>query len=189
MEIVEKVHKKRKDEKKEYTISEMKGLAEEFLKSVEYSGEGAVPVVEIAKKCGFKVVTGSMKDPKMSGFISVRKKNETEINEDKIIGVNGDDEVGHQRFVIIHELAHYMFDYDMTDKPYIDKYRKNSHKTLKEQMANAFAANVLMPTERFVLEFDENKSMENNISHWASYFGVQEKAARKRVSEVMLNGI
>lgn len=188
MEIVKEIQEKRKAGHI-YTLSEMKSLAERFLESVEYSGEGMVPVVKIAQDCGFKIIRGSMKDKEMSGFVSVNKKNEEEYETDKVIGVNGDDEVGHQRFVIIHELAHYLFDYDMTDNPYFDNYIKNSHKTLNEQIANVFAANILMPTKRFVLEFDENKSMRGNVEHWSEYFGVQEKAARKRVTEVMVNGI
>lgn len=187
-ELVEEIHRNR-IRGYTYTLAEMKLLAERFLKSVHYSGEGAVPAVKIAQDCGFKIITGSMKDSEMSGFISINKENKAEFGTDMIIGVNGDDEIGHQRFVIIHELAHYLFDYDMTDKPYFDTYRKNSHKDLKEQIANLFAANILMPTKRFVLEFDEAKTMKSNAEHWAEYFDVQEKAARKRVAEVMMNGL
>lgn len=187
MEIVEEIHERRKGGYV-YALSEMKLLAERFLKSANYSGNGAVPVVSIARKCGFKVVRGSMKNREMSGFVSIDKKTR-KFGTDKVIGVNEDDEIGHQRFVIIHELAHYLFDYDMTDKPYFDTYLKNSHKSLKEQIANIFAANILMPAESFVLEFDENKNMKNNVKHWAEYFEVQEKAVRKRVAEVMINGV
>lgn len=188
MGIVNEIHENRKNGHV-YALSEMKPLAERFLDVVNYPGEGQVPVVKIAQECGFKIIWGSMKNKDMSGFVSVDKKNDPEFHTDKIIGVNGDDEVGHQRFVIIHELAHYLFDYDMGGEPYFDTYYKNSHKSLKEQIANIFAANILMPTKRFVLEFDEEKSMDENAEHWAKYFGVQEKAARKRVSEVMVNGI
>lgn len=190
MGIVEEIHKKRKDERKEYTISEMKNIAEKFLDSIKYDGKEPVPIVKIINNCEFKTIGGTMRDRRMSGFISVDKKTVKKYGSDKIIGVNISDELGHQRFVIAHELAHYLFDYEpWMDKPYFDTYIKNSHKPLKEQIANAFAANILMPAKHFALRFEENKSMDKNIRDWAYYFEVQEKAAAKRVLEVMEDGI
>lgn len=189
MEIVNEIREKRKNGHR-YGIEETKELAERILKSIEYDGNGAVPIIKIAQECGFKVIWGSMKNGKMSGFVSVDKRNIDEFDSDKIIGVNGDDEIGHQRFVIAHELAHYLFDYDSeTEESYFDTYIKNSHKSLKEQIANMFAVNLLMPAKYFVMKFEENKTMRENIEDWAAYFEVQEKSARKRVAEVMADGI
>ena len=189
IQIVKDIHKARKGGHK-FGIEEMKTLAEKFLESVKYDGKGAVPIIKIAQECGFKVIWGSMIDKEMSGFISIDEQNADEFESDKIIGVNKDDELGHQRFVIAHELAHYLFDYDVTAMmPYFDTYMKNSHKSSKEQIANMFAANLLMPAQNFVLKFDEDKTMKENIKYWAEYFAVQEKAARKRVKEVMDSGI
>lgn len=189
MEIVNEVHKRRKDEGKEYTITEMKPLAESFLESTGYYGDGAVPIVKIAQECGFKVIWGIMKDKKMSGFISVEKNDENIPIEEKVIGINKMDELGHQRFVIAHELAHYLLDYDTKEKSYFDTYIKNSHKTLKEHIANTFAANLLMPAKYFVLQLDEKITMDENVNRWADYFDVQKKSVRKRISEVMQSGV
>lgn len=188
MEIVREVHRKRRDGK-EYKISEMKPLAERFLEAIEYDGKESVPIIKIVKSCEFITIVGAMKDRSMSGFVSIDKGTVDKYNSDKIIGVNGNDEFGHQRFVIAHEFAHYLFDYDMSDKPYFDTYIKNSHKPIKEQVANTFAANLLMPARYFALRFDENKRMDGNINDWAKHFEVQEKAAAKRVLEVIENGI
>lgn len=188
MEIVEEIHEKRKTGYV-YKIEEVKGLAERFLKSIGYDGKGAVPIIKIVNDCNFITIGGTMKDIKMSGFVSVDKGTIEKYGSDKIIGINDADELGHQRFVIAHELAHYLFDYDMTDKPYFDTYKKNSHKSEKEQIANKFATNLLMPARYFALRFDENKNMDTNIKNWTSYFEVQEKAVEKRLLEVITGGI
>lgn len=188
MSIVEEIHKARKNGHV-YGVDEMKPLAERFLESIKYNGDGPVPVIKLVKECGFVTIAGAMRDKRMSGFISVDKGTMDEYGSDKVIGINDSDELGHQRFVIVHELAHYLFDYDMTDKPYFDTYIKNSHKSLKEQIANAFASNLLMPAKYFALRFDEGKNMDNNIKDWTSHFEVQEKAVAKRVLEVMTDGI
>lgn len=188
MEIVEEIQKNRK-EGKEYEKEDMNELALKFLNSINYDGIGSVPIIKIAKKCGFKIICGPMIDNKKSGFVSVNKNNEKEYECDKIIGINSNDELGHQRFVIAHELAHFLFDYDMSDKPYFDTYIKNSHKSKKEQVTNAFAANILLPAKYFVLKFNERKSMDSNIKYWVKYFEVQEKSVKKRIFEVINNGI
>ncbi len=159
------------------------------MKSTKYDGQGAVPIVKIVRECGFAVIHGSMKDRDMSGFVSVDEKNKAEYGSDKVIGVNSDDELGHQRFVIAHELAHYLFDYNMGNKPYFDTYIKDAHKTPKEKIASAFAANLLMPAKAFALAFNEDEDMDSNIKAWEKRFEVQERAVEKRVLEVIQNGI
>lgn len=186
--IAREIHEARKRGRK-YNRDDMKPLAERFLKSIGYNGDSYVPIIKIVKETGFEVLWGSMKDREMSGFVSVDKDTIEKYETDKIIGVNGDDELGHQRFVIAHEFAHYLFDYDMTDKPYFDRYIKNSHKPEKEQIANTFAANILMPAKYFVLQYDEYKSMDGNIKDWTRHFDVQKKAVEKRVLEVISSGI
>lgn len=189
MEVVEKIQENRKN-KHVYTLAEMKGVAEEFLDSIKYNGEGAVPIIKIAQECGFVILYGSMVNSEMSGFVSVDKRTKKKYDSDKIIGINSNDELGHQRFVIAHELAHYLFDYNFKSKSkYRDNYIKNSHKSLTERIANTFAANLLMPAKYFVLRFDEDKSMDKNIKDWTNYFEVQERAVEKRVIEVIANGI
>lgn len=187
-QLIKEIHENRKNGHV-YMINEMKLLAERFLDSVNYNGDGAVPIIKIAQESGFKIIQGSMKNGRMSGFVSIDKETINKYRSDKIIGVNGDDELGHQRFVIAHELAHYLFDYDVQKETYFDTYMKNDHKSLKEQIANKFAANLLMPAKYFALNFDEEKSMEKNIEYWTNYFEVQRKAVEKRIVEVISNGI
>lgn len=188
MEIVKEIQNARKNGHV-YGIEEMKPLAEKFLESIKYRGNGAVPIVRIVQECNFITIAGTMRDKRMSGFVSIDKGTVNKYDSDKIIGVNDSDELGHQRFVIAHELAHYLFDYDMSNKPYFDTYIKNSHKSKKEQIANAFATNLLMPAKYFALKFDENINMDSNIKEWTKYFEVQEKAVEKRILEVIANGI
>lgn len=132
----------------DYQLVDMEDISRRILEELDsYQGD-VVPIVEIAKRMGFKIYQSRL-ESKLSGFIAVDEKIKKKLGSDKVIFVNINDELGHQRFVIAHELAHYLFDYDMEsdEKEYYNTYFKNSHKSFNEIRANQFAANLLVPRE------------------------------------------
>lgn len=170
----------------DYQLVDMEDISRRILEELDsYQGD-VVPIVEIAKRMGFKIYQSRL-ESKLSGFIAVDEKIKKKLGSDKVIFVNINDELGHQRFVIAHELAHYLFDYDMEsdEKEYYNTYFKNSHKSFNEIRANQFAANLLMPREQFLQEL---KSIElvsmDSIKELQKKFEVQEKAIFKRILEV-----
>lgn len=159
-------------------------ICEKILLTIKYMGIDAVPIVLIAKTLGFKIFHQNFESD-LSGFIGIGDWIKQEYDHDKVICVNINDEVGHQRFVIAHELAHYFFDYDGKEKEYYDTYIKDSHKSDSEKLANKFAAELLMPKKIFLNEINANKSKSNIIEILKDKFLVQDKAITKRLCEVI----
>lgn len=107
----------------------------------------------------------------VSGFI--RK------NNDKIyICVNSLDNPRRKRFTIAHELGHYFRHREEIDgEGFVDGFGKtmfrNKEKNKQENEANEFAAELLMPEDEFIEEW--NKS-DSNITSMANLFIVSESA-------------
>lgn len=186
MHIVEEVWRQRNDGYS-YELQEIGKVAENIINDIGVQ-KGPIPIIRIAEKMGFTVYQLSM-EKELSGFIAIGQDVGKTYGENKIIGVNADDDAKHQRFVIAHELGHFIFDYNPSEyKSYYDTYKKNAHKPLKERQANNFSANLLMPPKEFIIEFSTDKTIEENIGKLAEYFQVQEKAVYKRLIEVAFNG-
>lgn len=181
-EIMSEIASKR-DSGNNYAIKDMPEIAESILQSVNPNATYPVPIVKIARAMGFIVYQMTMEE-KLSGFIGVGDDVKKSYGHDKVICVNINDEIGHQRFVIAHELAHYLFHYGKTDNSYYDTYEKNSHKSLKEQLANQFAANLLMPKNELSKDINEKVFTENLLKDLMEKYQVQEKAILKRILEV-----
>lgn len=170
----------------EYQLADMGYICDRILQELNVDEKQSVPIVEIAKRMGFKIYQREL-EPELSGFIAVDDAIKEKLGSDKAIFVNINDELGHQRFVIAHELAHYLFDYDVKkDKgEYYNTYFKNSHKSFMEMRANKFAANLLMPREWFLNELRNIDAVSmDTIKKLQDRFEVQEKAIFKRVLEV-----
>lgn len=187
-EILNEINERKKNNK-EYAPMEMESICNRILNEI---GKGSdienqpIPIVKIAKEMGFKVFQQKM-ESELSGFIAVNNDYEEKLGSNRIISVNLNDEIGHQRFVIAHELAHYLFDYigGEQQKVYYNTYFKDSHDTVSEVRANQFAANLLMPKTRFSRELNEKDIIDANaIQKLKDSFQVQEKAVFKRIYEV-----
>ena len=90
-----------------------------------------------------------------------------------LMGVNSDEKYPRIRFTIAHELAHFIFDKDQAVTVDYRNKKSLSMKPIKEKRADLFAANLLMPSE-FVI-FDFNKLINN-----ATYFTEEDL---KKISE------
>ena len=109
--------------------------------------------------------------------------------------VNENDEIRHQRFVIAHELGHYLFDflgnkdYADTNIQYSDTYHKNDHNRHKERVANRFATELLMPKNIFIRQYYKAKECDRNpifiISYLSRFFGTTEESINKRIAEII----
>ena len=73
-----------------------------------------VPIVAIMKSLEFQVVSGKMED-EISGIVAIDDALKKEFKSDKVIAINSKDNIGHQRFTMAHELAHYLFDFDVSN--------------------------------------------------------------------------
>lgn len=128
----------------------------------------------------------------MSGF-AYRK------NGKKIIGINESDGDQRKRFTLAHELGHMLVHAsdDVTlDKSFI--YFRDDTSTLgtdiKEQQANAFAAELLMPSndlKKKIKSMDGIDIMndDNKISELAQNYGVSLSAMSVRIESLYRRGV
>lgn len=105
--------------------------------------------------------------------------------------MNCNDNIGHKRFALAHELAHYLFDFDENSVVYYNTYLANEGEQNEiEQRANAFAANLLMPEDEFrkVLNSCNEEMKADTISYLSDYFQVSVTAVMKRIGELKIEG-
>lgn len=174
---------------------ELDKLAEEVRNVVgNYTGELAVPVVSIAKNLGIRVYSADMEGGE-SGYIFAGGTTEELYGAGEVIVVSKKEPIGHQRFVIAHETAHYLLDY-LANPKYKNKdllfkeaYRQMPHNTQTELRADYFAAELLMPKKLFIQQYNEimkrSKDRDVTIMCLADYFKVKISSVEKRIKEVL----
>lgn len=111
-------------------------------------------------------------------------------DSDKVIAVNNKDNAGHQRFTMAHELAHYLFDFDVSKNIiYYNTYNTKENDSNIERRANFFAANLLMPEKIFKKEFQRVVVKSNlyvTVERLSDLFQVSGEAVRRRINELSL---
>lgn len=177
----------------EYSLTEIRNISNLILSmmSNNYSGRCATPIVKIAKLFDFKTYKESLNE---SGDININGETKIKYGHDKVILVNRKEELFHQRFVVAHELAHYLFDflgnidYENKDILFAERYIKDQPKTSREQRANTFAAEIMMPKELFIQQYNVARREENNhmfiVMYLSRYFETSVESIEKRIKEV-----
>lgn len=112
-EFLINIRNKRKD------IDDMATRAQEVLNyfHIENISSG-VPIVEILKKFNFKIFQSDLDADSLSAYIAVDPKFEEIFGSNKVTCVNVNDNIGHKRFALAHELAHYIFDFNENEDLY-----------------------------------------------------------------------
>ena len=150
-----------RNQEKKYDVNEMPEVAQMILDRLGIE-EVPIPIVAIMKSLNFQVVAGELKD-EISGIIGIDDDLAKNFKSSKVIAINNKDNVGHQRFTMAHELAHYLFDFDVSNQiVYYNTYNTFEDENEEERRANYFAANLLMPEKKFKKEFD-NVVIKNNL--------------------------
>ena len=178
----------------EYSLKEITKIASDILCQIDYySGRGATPIVKIAKEFDFKTYRETLKNGK-SGDIHINGETKEKYGHDKIILVNKKDELFHQRFVVAHELAHYLFEflgnpeYSDSNVIFVDTYKKDQHETPQEKRANAFAAEIMMPRDLFIKQYYIARREDSNrmfiLMYLSRFFETSIDSIEKRIMEV-----
>jgi Zn-dependent peptidase ImmA (M78 family) len=130
-----------------------------------------VPIERVAELFSLKVVHYSKFPDSISGAI---------IQQDDLnaIGINSNHATVRQRFSMAHELGHYLLGHDST-KIIDDTF---DIPTDKEQQANKFAAELLIPFD-FLKNDIESHSHEYDIPALAKRYEVSEQAMSIRLLE------
>lgn len=193
----ELVSRLKKHPANKYVVREAESLADEVLSIYGFENKSApTPIISIAKEFGFQTVKADDIPEDISGNIFVGGATEKYYKNDHVIIVDAKEPLAHQRFIIAHELAHYLMDY-IGNRKYEDgkytfskTYPKVNHDSFDEIRADRFAAEILMPKLIFVKEYikamqksDYNK--EYVIPYLATLFNTKESCIIRRIQEVM----
>lgn len=174
--------------KKSYAIEDMPIVAKVILDGLDIK-KVPVPIVAIMKSLKFQVVSGEMED-EISGIVGIDDSLKKTFKSDKVIAINSKDNVGHQRFTMAHELAHYLFDFDVLNNiTYYNAYNTTEYESEIERRANYFAANLLMPEDIFREKFGQAVVKNNlymTVNNLSDIFQVSNEAVRRRMNELSL---
>ena len=152
------------------------------------------PIIKIAKKFGFEVFQTPQLKQKYDGIICVDSPEYVKQKYERLILVDAFKELQHQRFVIAHELGHYLFEYlgsnfEEEHMEFVRPYEKNNHVDLAEQQANRFASCILMPSNIFAAEYNNLVSQGKDnfyiTRYLARFFEVKDESIQKRKKEVL----
>ncbi len=173
-------------------------IADEILKLIGYDKERAtsVPIVDIAKNMGFAVRVTNELPNNDSGFILISPSLKEKFNSTKCIFLSKKIKYGKSRFVIAHEIGHYLYDFNEFKKSefshiYSDGYNKNTQEEPSEQKANKFAAALLMPKDRFSQRYTEMLdegmfSKADVVYELSNAFEITTKSVDKRIKGLEL---
>lgn len=159
-----------------------------------------IDIVQAADIMGLqllKVIFINNPDNHIGGALAVSSNlQEQGYRKDKVIKVNKLNSQGHQRFSIIHEVYHYIFDsfFKQRNEEYYDVFYEDNlnSEDENEKRANRFAAAFLMPKEDFTKEYlylkvGQGKTEDEIYSQLSKKFLVSETAVEKRISELVLS--
>jgi Zn-dependent peptidase ImmA (M78 family) len=155
--------------------------------------EGPIDIIELAQRIGFRVGLASLPNEE-DGFIIVDNdittiETLTGITVDKVIGINSKRDLQTKRFIIAHEIGHYILHYETEESGGMYAHRENRKgKDKKENEADFFAACLLMPKKSFKERYDELKRKDVKKSDiellLQNYFNVPKESVERRIEEV-----
>ncbi|MCM1121949.1 MAG: ImmA/IrrE family metallo-endopeptidase [Eubacterium sp.] len=193
LEIVSRIEEKNKS-KHEFSMIEIDKMAEQIRAGVmEKDKEGATPVIKLAEILNLPVFRSKELGIRISGEIHINDEMCRRVHRDQIIMINAGEPLTHQRFVVAHELGHYLFDYLGTPEQSLGKtvvfpYTRDQHEGAEEKRADRFAASLLMPKDEFIKEHDDAVDVDNRriyvIKYLSKFYNVKEESVIKRIGEV-----
>lgn len=179
----------------------------EFLEKNKITLSNETDIIELCSELGFEIVMMPLDKQKLDGLILVE-------NEDKIIAVNEKLDIDKARFVIAHELGHYITKLsDITEKNSKTDQKKQLFFAAKDRMyhdknkkpiehkMDYLAAAILVPREQFQTELISNNIElekfkgaseldikrnigKNTIDYFAERYNVESEVIIKRIAEV-----
>lgn len=173
--------------KKKYSKDNVKEAANRIL-SITDDGV-PVKIVDICNQMGFSVYRQKLPQ-EICGYIMINGELKDKFQTDRIISVNAQESNKRRRFTVAHELAHYLFDFNPEqDIQYFNKFEVDHEEGKPEEdLANRFAAELLMPEAEMRKRFAELKSDKNNsyydiVQALSDIFLVPPKAVEVRIKK------
>lgn len=175
-------------------LKDIEALALKTLKDVSYQDSSdSIDIINVANLLGFQVANAAM-DDNVDGFILVDENRDELLGlpTNKLIGVNSSRTLQWKRFIIAHEIGHYAI--HCHEKGNIGLFAHREHakgKSRTENEVDYFAANILMPRDKFTNKYTElrNKglSVQEAAVLLADKFVVTNIMAERRIEELELS--
>lgn len=177
-----------------FTLQEVSGYAKKILETATYYNQVSTPINRIAEDFGIIPYRTYNLQESISGVIYSGGTTRKIYGTDNVILVDKAAPEKHQRFVIAHEIGHYLFDC-ITNAKYNDDrilfaetYPKKDHDSEKELKADRFAAELLMPSDLFIKQYNIAMEEKHNymftLIYLSEFFGTKISSIEKRISEV-----
>lgn len=143
---------------------------------------------------GFSVFKEPITKSNISGNIYIGGTTANYYHSNRVIIVSDQIEYFHQRFIIAHELRHYLMNY-LSNPKYIDNPKKLFSKPYynnkqNDQQADKFAMELLMPQHLFARQYI--KAVERyydrcyTMSYLSSFFKVTKSLVKRHIKEITL---
>jgi len=147
-------------------------------------------IVSLAKSMGFFVATGLLEENE-DGFVMVNSDGTKLLGTDssKVIIVNSSREQNQKRFIIAHELGHYLIN-GKEEEIFAHRKKEDEERAENEQEIDYFAASLLMPKEAFQTKsnqlISEGKNLSERVVELANIFRAPMESVLRRVEELNL---
>ncbi len=179
-------------------LGEMEKVISDFLAKRGLSFFDTKDPVALAKKLNFSLFLANF-DDSIDGVIIVdeTKSKIDKFDNNKIIAVNSSANKIRKRFIIAHELAHYIKESENNKKVvYATRDHNNDIRGFDEQEIDYMAAALLMPKDEFKKDWDNlnNKILYPNFDENAKWRKLMDKYAvdidgvQRRISEIEIMG-
>jgi len=181
---------------KQERMIEMDRMIETFLKNNKIDIKVPVDVFEVASLLGFDVRGAEFRES-LEGLLLVDENSEKIIGFDsnKVIAYNCKKDIYMKKFIVAHELAHYIKEKSMSDDKKIVLARREHQGEYSnneaEQEMDYMAASILMPRKDFEKQFgkkNKNITDEKFIYTVAARYNVNNEMAQRRIEEVLNGG-
>lgn len=162
----------------------------------DYDPTKPVPIVDIVKQMGFAIKIADTLPNDDSGIILIDPELNDIIGNSKCVLINQKIKYGKRRFVLAHEIGHYLFEFDGINESryvhsFVRSYNKTSASDPTEHKVNKFAAELLMPAEIFETEYKKLKNSKDLgstdiIVTLSTFFETTTKSVEMRIIELCL---
>lgn len=151
-----------------------------------------VKIIEICNSMGFSVFQQDL--PKeICGYIAIDGELKDRFDTDRIISVNRNESSKRRRFTVAHELGHFLFDFDPNKIQFYNAFEHdhNESEEENEKLANRFAAELLMPADKFRKEYNRifrkyngsSEQLYETVQELSDLFLVPPKAVEMRIKK------
>lgn len=151
-----------------------------------------VKIIEICNNMGFSVFQQKLPQ-RICGYIAIDGELKDRFDTDRIISVNQNESGKRRRFTVAHEIGHFLFDFDPSKIEFYNAFEHDHDESEaeNEKLANRFAAELLMPAEKFEEKFEmiyrshggSSEQLYETIQDLSDEFWVPPKAVEKRIKE------